>query len=786
MTFRTILLTLCTLLLSYRNVSAQYAVDGTVTDPAGKSLVGVHVWIHETGQGKITDSTGHFKFQSLHGGNYHLHIQTVGYKPIIKEFKLNENIYLGVIPLTPALTELQQIDVEDSKLRAAKMETTLPVIVLDAAFLEQNPGSTLAGVLTKVPGIQALTTGTGIAKPMIRGLGFNRVAVVENGIRQEGQQWGADHGLEIDQFNVKRIELIKGPGSLLYGSDAITGVLHIKPVQMKPNTLEAGILTTYRSNNDLGGGSAWLGIHKKGIQFRARYSTMIYRDYRVPADQFVYNGYVLPIYNNRIKNTAGHENNGSFSLGLFRNRGFTMLTGSLYHLKTGFFPGAHGIPAFNNLLPDNNTGNIDLPYQEVYHGKLIWNSNIRVGKHWLEADVGYQYNRRREYSAPHSHGYEPTPDGNTELSFDLQTVSANIRLHQAEFRKIRMIYGLSAQYKTNRSGGYSFLIPNFTDAGAGFFVYSGYELKKGNVLSGGIRADGAALYSDPVYRMIYANGLPQGIARVSPKINRLFGNVSGSVGYSMKASEYSTLKWNVGSSFRLPTVPELTANGIHHGALRYEQGDSTLTSERSVQFDMEYSYDKNSLHFTVSPFFNYYNGFIFLDPTSKFSPLPDAGLIWKYNQADGIHTGIEYSIDFHPVKGLHLNSGAQFVYTYNLRTGYNFPLIPPAGGHLEAEYEYAFKGSRNTVVSFGTEVRWAAPQMLVARNEKTTPGYAILNVHAGFNIRFGPQTIKLHATVQNILNTRYFNHLSTWRFIGLPEPGRNIILTLSLPLETKI
>jgi iron complex outermembrane receptor protein len=746
-----------------------------------------NIYIHELESGQITDEHGNFLFKNLKPGNYHLHITQLGYEPRIIDVHLDRDIDLGKIEFKTSASELKSLEIEDSRFRTTKQEISQSIIVIDKQFIEKNPGSSFAGILSKVPGVQAVTTSTGIAKPLIRGLGFNRVAVAEYGLKQEGQQWGADHGLEIDQFNVERVEIIKGPGSLLYGSDAIGGIINIRPaLTIKPDYMQAGILTTYRSNNNLIGYSAHASLQKKGILFKARFSGQDYGDYKVPADQFVYNSFILPIENRRLKNTAGRERNASLTLGLMKNWGFTMVTGTYYDLKAGFFPGAHGIPKVNDLGDDHNQRNIDLPSQRVQHLKVISNSNIKIGKHWLEADLGYQYNLRNEYSLPHTHGMAPMPQGNTELQFALQTLSGNIKFHHTISKRLKSVYGINGQYRDNKVGGYSFLIPNFNEFGIGAYGFVKYEIKPTQIFTAGIRYDYAQIKAQPFYQNIFVNGASQGLQRVSPNIDRNFGNVSGAIGFSWIPRERINIKVNLGSSYRLPTAVELTANGIHHGSLRHEKGDSTLTSERGIQFDFGVTWESKKLDFTVSPFFNYFLGFIFLDPSAEFSNLPEAGLLWKYNQADGIHTGTEFLLDYHPIKGLHLNTGAQFVYTYNLESGYNFPLIPPASGHAEIEYEYDLPGKVMGDSYIGAELRWAAPQLLVARNELTTPGYGILNLNVGTELKLFKQPVKLRFSVQNVLNTKYFNHLNNWRQLGLPEPGRNFMLSLIIPLEFKI
>lgn len=765
-----------------------FSLAGTLTENvSGIPLTDAHVYLHELEKGTVSDSKGRFRFEGLKAGRYHLHITLLGYAPRIEDVLLNDNTDLGTLRLSEAGSEMRRVEIEDSRFRTTKEETAQSITVLDRDFLDRNPASTLSGMLTKVPGVQAVTTGTGIAKPLIRGLGFNRVAVAEYGLKQEGQQWGADHGLEIDQYNVERVEIIKGPGSLIYGSDAMSGIINIKPVlAIKPDMLQAGGLFTYRSNNDLFGYSAHAALQKKGVLFKARFSGQDYGDYRVPADNFTYNSYKLPIFGRRLKNTAGRERNASLTLGLMKNWGYSTLSASFYQLQAGFFPGAHGIPNVNDLSQDESARNLDLPRQEVKHFKVVSNSNINLKKHWLEVDFGYQLNLRGEYSEPHTHGMAPTPVGNKEFGFALHTLSGNVKFHHHILSRLNAIYGINGQYRQNKTDGYSFLIPDFSEYGIGAYAFFKYDLSAKNVLTGGIRYDYAHINSRAFYRTVYENGVPSGAERAAPEIDRSFGNVSGAVGISILPREDINVKINVGSSYRLPTAIELTANGIHHGSLRHEKGDSTLTPERGLQLDLSLVIEKEKIDISVSPFFNYFFGYIYLNPTAEFSPLPEAGLLWKYTQNDGLHTGVEFLVDYHPVDGLHLNVGGQMVYTYSPITGYNFPMIPPIGGHAEVEYELDIPGKWIGESFAGIELRWAAPQFLNARNELFTPGYAVFNWNMGTRLTLKNQSLKLHFSIQNLFNTRYFNHLSNWRRIGLPEPGRNFLIGLTIPLEIKI
>ena len=275
--------------------------------------------------------------------------------------------------------------------------------------------------MENIPGVQAMDIGSGFSKPMIRGMGFNRVAVLENGIKQEGQQWGADHGLELDAFNVDAVNVMKGPASLLYGSDAMGGVIDIAPVQVPAENMLFGDVTLLgKSVNETIGASLMLGIKRNAWYTRLRYSEQRFGDYRIPADTIVYLTQKMPVYGRRLKNTAGWERNVNFFT-QYQKKGYkSNLAVSNVFQKTGFFPGAHGVPDLSRLEDDGDSRNIDLPYSKVNHLKVTTHQQYAWEKFILSGDIGYQNNHREEWSAFHTHyGTQPLPetDPDKELAF---------------------------------------------------------------------------------------------------------------------------------------------------------------------------------------------------------------------------------------------------------------------------------------------------------------------------------------------------------------------------------
>ncbi|MCS6978664.1 MAG: TonB-dependent receptor [Flavobacteriales bacterium] len=743
---------------------------------------GASGYIHEAGVTLRADSMGLITWSGLKPGVFHMHVFAPGFRSAVFTFSVPKTGE-DTVWLMPSQMDLMPVTVEESRSRLTPDAHPQPVTVVEQEFIVTSGQSTLAGALATLPGIQTLTTGTAIAKPLIRGLGFNRVAVFDHGIRQEGQQWGADHGLEIDGPGVERVEIIKGPGALLYGGDAIAGVISLQPT----HELQEGILkwrntAAWRSVNNGWQYASYGKIFLRPVLVSGGFSGQDFGDFRVPASDFVYNGFRYPLAGGRVLNTAGREKNARFSLGLHRPWGFVSVYGSYYHLKAGFFSGAHGIPSPADLLDDGKPRDIRYPYQDIRHLKVIHNGNVRAGRHYVAWDVGFQNNLRQELSLPHNHGIPVSAAGNVEHLFRLITVSGQARFHQNISRRLDGIHAISGQFRHNKIGGFEFLIPDFRDWEAAISSLLKWKASGAVFVTAGLRGDVGRLFSEPYYRQMYDNGLPSYLERAAPQLRRRFFNLSGATGLRFSPGNGHHARLHLGSSFRMPTVAELTVNGMHHGTFRHEKGDSTLRPERSLQLDVGYEWNTEKVTLNLSGFCNYFIGFIYLNPTAQFSPLPEAGIIWQYEQADGLHTGLEWHLDYHPVSAWHLEFLGQGIYTLNPRTGYSFPLMPPASAAIRTEYQ--MKGWGQTFrMTPGAEIRSALPQWLYARNEMFTPGYILLHIYLRTEFKFSQGVASLMLRADNLFNARYFNHLSMWRYLGLPEPGRNFQVLLNLPLE---
>jgi iron complex outermembrane receptor protein len=746
------------------------------------------VYLHETRQGVGVDSLGYFKIPNVKNGRYHIHIRMIGYKPTARDIIITDKDTSLNITLVATSLEVNEVVIESNALKLSQQESSVELIAVDESYLQKNMGTTLMNSLDKLPGINSINMGTGVSKPVIRGMSFNRVAVTDNGIKQQGQQWGGDHGLEIDQFSVEQVEILKGPASLVYGSDAIGGVVNLKhPVSPIEGHHSAAFLTNYKSVNNTYGVSAQAKGNHKGFVYRARLTALDYGDYNVPADSFVYNRFVLPINNQKLKNTAGRERHASLMLGVNKNWGYSHVTISNYNQQIGIFSGALGIPRAYQLTPDGDERNIELPNQNINHFKIISNTNIQIGKNWMEIDAGYQHNLRDENSSPHAHGVGPQINSSTAHSLTLQTFSTNVRYHAKTLKVLDGVYGISSSYQQNRFGGFEFLLPNFNAFNVGAFAVEKWHVSKKFIANAGLRADYGNVAIEKHLQPVWQNATTiSGYRQRNPDIDRDFYSWSGSIGAAYNPNNFWSFKLNFGKSFRMPTAQELSVNGLHHGSFRHEMGDSSLLPENGYQTDVVISVEKEKFLFSFSPFFNYFTNYIYLRPTARFSFLPEGGQIYQFTQAEAIYSGGEFTAEYHPTKHLHLSVTGDLVRTFNVSEELPLPFTPPPALKSEIEWEVPKMGRFVRGLFLQLSHNYITAQTHTDRNELETPAYQLWNAGAGFEIESkGKKRATVLLQVQNLTDARYLNHLSRWRFLNLPEPGRNVVVTVIIPVLEK-
>ena len=685
---------------------------------------------------------------------------------------------------------LPDVVVTESYQQRQAKKSALAVDVVDQDFLRKHFTGNFMQAMENIPGVQAMDIGSGFSKPMIRGMGFNRIAVLENGIKQEGQQWGADHGLELDAFNIGTVNVLKGPSSLLYGSDAMGGVIDItSPPVPSVDMLFGDVTLLGKSVNGTLGGSFMLGIKKSFWYAQVRYSEQHFGDYRIPTDTIVYLTQKMPVYGRKLKNTAGIERNIGFFAQYQRQRYKANYSVSNVYQKTGFFPGAHGIPDVSRVEDDGDSRNMELPYSKVNHLKVTTLQQYAWEKLVLSGDFGFQNNHREEWSVFHTHyGSQPVPekDPDKELAFNLNTLSASVKVRFIGSSSWEHALGWDGQHQRNDISGYSFLLPEYYRSTTGLLWLTTYKPNNVISVSGGMRYDYGYIHisshedaylADYLRKQGYDEEQVEHYKWNSHAVKKKFGDYSFSLGLVWTPSERHMVKANVGRSFRLPGANELAANGVHHGTFRHEQGDANLKSEQGWQMDASYNLRYNGFSISVSPFVSWFSNYIFLRPTGEWSVLPHAGQIYRYTGAEVLFAGTEATIDIHFLRSFNYRISGEYVYTYNCDEHIPLSFSPPFSMRNTLTWQ------RKQVMLYA-EWQSIARQNRVDRNEDRTPGANLFHLGGSLNIPIrGNQAIEITLTARNIFNTRYYNHLSFYRKVEIPEPGRNFQLLIKIPFK---
>ena len=778
-----------------------FNLEGRVTTENHQPLSGVTVSVPGSNKIVVTDQNGQFSIANFNSGQTTLRFVRLGYTTIEKTFNIHAaDVKINVI-LVAEVKELKEVTIEDDHIAQRKKTESLNIQTVGAAFIQRHLGGSLMKTLERLPGIKTIGIGSGQSKPLIRGLGFNRVVVVDKGVKHEGQQWGSDHGLEIDQFAADEVELIKGAASFIYGSDAIAGAIAINPAPVPMvNSIGGSVDLIGKTNNHLLGTSVNLYARNKHWFLDSRFTYQNYGDYRVPADEVYVYDYQVKLKDNFLRNTAGRETGVHLNAGYVNNRLRSVFYVSNTFSNSGFFANAHGLEPRNvdAVMHDASSRDILKPSQKVNHFKIINRSVLESGNHRFESEIGYQRNLRKEFSDYVNHGYMPpvypsfmTIPSDLEREFDKVVYSANLR-DRITLGKHELSLGLNGEHQHNRINGYTFLVPAFNQYTIGTFVYDKYRLNDNTLLHAALRFDHSRIkmfsYTDWFPSTITSSGVAREEYVVrSSDLNRQFNSLVWSAGVNYNLDRFS-LKANIGKSFRMPIAKELGANGVNYHYFSFEKGDPSLSPEQSYQADLSLDWKADRWSIILSPFYNYFSNYIYLNPTSGHDTNYGAGnQIFQYAQSEVVRYGAELQFRIKLLKTLSGEVVGEYLHAEQrsgAKAGYTLPFSPPASALFNLTWSPVIKNkSKGTYLSL--DYRVTSPQNNIVPPEKKTPGYQLINLQAGTEIKLYNQTLMISVQAQNVLNTRYLNHTSFYRLIALPEMGRNIVLSIKIPFTNK-
>ena len=653
-----------------KSIITKVTLSGKITAvDTGLPLQGATIYIPDLKAGTTADANGNYILHNIPVGTYLVQAGFVGYKNNIKTISINENTTADFV-MEVSITEENEIIVTGTSKATTIKRNPIPIVSISKQYLQQNLSTNIIDAIAKVPGISAVTTGPNVSKPFIRGLGFNRILTLYDGVRQEGQQWGDEHGIEVDQNTVAKVEVVKGPASLIYGSDAVAGVINLLPANPPADGKTVGdISSEYQTNNGLIAGSAMLAGNKNSFTWMGRASYKTATNYQNSID-------------GRVYNTGFRELDFSGSAGINRSWGYS-------HLGVSTFNDLQEIPdgsrdsatrkftrqiteadIFRPIVSDAELKSYKITalHQHVQHYRIYSTNNFILGKGSLGINLAYQKNIRQEFSHP-----QIAVPG---LDLTLNTFSYDAKYNFPEKNGWSFMTGINGMYQNNNvTKGTEFIIPSYQQFDIGPFIFVKKSIKKLEV-AGGLRYDVRQFNNQSLYtktdpstgfdKPVYGTDTV-GADNPFYSYKHTFSGASGSLGLSYRFSGHLTGKANIGRGYRSPNISEISANGIHPGTNSFQKGNLNFKTEFNRQEDIGLSYNSQHVTIDASIFDNNIQNYIYNQKISSSINQNTVIDTFQFHAAKAHLYGGELSVDIHPhpLDWLHFENSLSIVYGNN-------------------------------------------------------------------------------------------------------------------------
>jgi len=711
------------------------AVSGTVTGSNGAPIADVQVSLPELRRSTTSDSSGHYTIAGVPAGTYTATFQRIGYAPAVRRIVSSGGDITVDVTLRETVVELTGIQVTASANATSALNSPQPTSVVAGDELRQAQSPSLGETLAGVAGVHSLSTGVGIGKPVIRGLTSNRVLVLDDGQRLETQQWGDEHAPNVETSTAERIEVIRGPASVLYGSDALGGVINVVQKDLPdatgvPGFLHGDVSGAYGSGNRLGDGALSLEGASGGVGFRGSLSGRSSGDVRTP-DYVLWNS-----GNQAVAGNAGVVTRGSW----------------------GSVSGAFSQRNEKISLTDEDPAAKPTQRMATSHGRV--DLTLPLGGARLEVSTGYERSRRREF--------EDDTTSTVALGLLSQTYLTDVHFHHATIGRFAGLIGFSGVRNTFEKFGEETLIPPSRANSFGLYAFEQTEGQRLNV-SFGARYDYRHLDVDADTAL--------GLAAQT----RTWNSVTGNLGLLYHISEPVALVFNVGRGFRAPSSFDLYSNGVHEGTVAFERGNPSLRTEKSINTDLALRVQNSQLSLEVGTFLNVIQDYIYTVPTGT-TDTASGFQIYDVTQGDARLSGLEAAVQYHPTTYLHLQGSADYVRGQNATTDRPLPQMPP----FRASYTARLEGSHGAYLSVGGETNARQTRLDPAEAQfyadafggagYRSASYTLVNVGAGWGLLAGNRTIQIDLSLRNAFNKAYADYLSRIKTNALnPGMGRTLL-----------
>lgn len=751
--------------LLFAQDKCELTIKGRVLDSDTQlPLAGSSIYLVEKEVATQADGHGYFSFQNICTGDYTIEITNLGFETSVQTIHVTAKDESHTFFMEHEGVVLHDVNVVGHQ---PTLRTTAANTTLGQEELNKSKGEVLAEILQDIPGVTMMQTGATIAKPVIHGMHSNRVLMVNNGIKQEGQQWGAEHAPEIDPFIASEITVIKGAESVKYGAEAIGGVILVEPSPLPINGGLSGSVDLVGSTNGrVGTASAMLESDFKplpGLSWRVQ-GTLKKGGNLQTADYY-------------LNNTGIRESNYSAALSYRKSKLHLDAYYSHFNTDLGIFEGAHvgSVDDLNAAIDHGRpftdgafTYDIDVPRQSVIHDlvKLKIHKDLNEGTQ-LDIQYGFQRNARQEYDTRRG-----DRSSIPALDLVLNSHSLDVSYDRINANSLRSLFGINATaiISNNIPGTMATpIIPNYDSYGFGAFVVERLVKEKYD-LEAGIRYDFKTLDAAGYRGNEFYGGQHD------------FHNVSGSLGILWRFHRDWNLKSNLGLSWRPPTVNELYSDGLHHGSASIEVGDNNLKSEQGYKWINTLSYSKEKLRIELNGYAHYLKNYIYLNPTGEVvESLRGAFPVFHYEQTDALFMGADLTASYQLPYGFLYGLKGSYLYADDLEATGNLPMIPSNRLDNKLQYARTLESSRFSDFFIEAQLQTVFEQTRYNKESDFTPApatYNLVNINAGTKIKLNEQTVGIHVSANNLLNVSYKEYMNRFRYYA-HDLGRNISLRLS-------
>ncbi len=757
--------------LIHSNLQAQQCnamLFGNVKDSKSKSVLpGATIHLMGVKQQTISDLDGHYHFQNLCDETYIVKVSFIGFQTKTITVKTREQTELNVF-LVPDLASLQEVTVSGAKTTETAIQTRS---VLSGIDLAQTKGLSLGEALKKIPGLSSLQTGPSISKPAIHGMHSNRVLIYNAGVRQEGQQWGAEHSPEIDPLIANEIIVLKGASAVAYGSDAIAGVILVEPSELQYGKGIKGEVNLIGASNNrqalLNFNLENAGLKSDNWSYRTYFTSQIAGNAKTP--------------NYYLQNTGYNQVNGAIIVGYKKQKFGTELYASTFNSKIAIFTGSH-IGSTEDLqnaidgsrpVPDADFSyTIGRPYQSVSHNILKVKSFYELNpQNKLSLQYSFQQNNREEYDQVRG-----AENKSYQLKFQLSTHNLDFHLENKIGKNISGKIGANTIVQQNFYDG-RYLVPFFNSVAPGLYAIQKYSNNKLQV-EAGLRYD---------YKYMKArlreNPNVQSSPEITPEFN--FSQLSASLGANYQISKQLLANITASKGWRPPSINELFSYGTHQGSGTFEIGDRNLRQEEAYNFAVGLKKELGSFTFDVSTYYNLMDNYIYLKPGDDLIlTVRGAYPSFNYVQVDARFSGFDFSASVPLIANTKLLAKYSTVRAYDRSTGSHLEFIPADKYSLNANWEipYSNKRFRESSLDFGISHTDRQYRVSQTQDYLATPSaYTLFSLDARTNIYFNEKPIGLSFTALNLTNKVYRDYLNRFRYYA-DEVGRNFILRIQIPI----